>query len=301
MEIQMNRLNVIILSLLCLTNYANAATYRYYSNSDVIGKIQYHRISNRDTWESIAYYYDVGYLELRRANPQIKSLSKNRGKTLLIPTQHILPEKSLRSGIVVNLSEKRVYYFVNDRTVVTYPVAVGRSGWKSPSFNGYVSRKKVGPTWNVPKSIADHHYNKYGEHLPKSIPPGPDNPLGNYAIYTSKARILIHGTNNEALIGKEVSSGCIRMFNRNIAELHALVSIKDPVYFITDDEKIGIKNGYVYYEKTRPYRHGDPIHVYKLIDQMNAQGYSLQVDRELVKEALKRNTVTPVAIGVVRY
>lgn len=297
----MNRFYVIILSISCLVNYAEAATYRYYSNSDVVGRIQYHRISNRDTWESIAYYYDVGYLELRRANPQIKSLSKNRGKTLLIPTQHILPEKSLRKGIVVNLSEKRVYYFVNERTVVTYPVAVGRSGWKSPSFSGYVSRKKVGPTWNVPKSIAAHHYKKYGEHLPKSIPPGPNNPLGNYAIYTSKARILIHGTNNEALIGKEVSSGCIRMFNRNIAELHSLVSIKDPVYFITDDEKIGIKNGYVYYEKTRPYRYGDPIHVYKLIDQMNAQGYQLQIDRKLVKDALKQNTGIPVAIGVVRY
>ena len=296
----MNGLKWLILSLMLFTTSAEAATYRIYHNSDVVGKVQYHRISGGDSWESLAYYYDVGYLELRRANPQIESLSKNRGKVLLIPTQHILPKKSLRNGIVVNLSEKRIYYFVNERTVVTYPIAVGRSGWKSPTFSGYVIRKKVGPYWNVPKSIAAYHYNKYGEKLPASVPPGPNNPLGPFAIYTSKARILIHGTNNESLIGKEVSSGCIRMFNRDVAELHSLVSVKDRVHFITDDEKVGIKNGYVYYEKTRPYRGGDPIHVYAIIREMNAQGYHIEIDRKLVKEALRKNTGTPVAIGVAR-
>ena len=296
----MNAIKWLFLSLLLACTSADAATYRIYPNSDIVGKVQYHRISSRDSWESLAYYYDVGYLELRRANPQIKSLSRNKGKVLLIPTQHILPKKSLRNGIVVNLSEKRIYYFVNARTVVTYPIAVGRSGWKSPTFSGYVVRKKVGPYWNVPKSIAEYHLKKYGEQLPASVPPGPDNPLGPFAIYTSKARILIHGTNNEALIGKEVSSGCIRMFNRDIGELHALVSVKDRVYFITDDEKVGIQNGYVYYEKTRPYRGGDPIHVYAIIREMNAQGYYIEVDRKLVKEALRNNTGTPVVIGVSR-
>ncbi|MEC8882173.1 MAG: L,D-transpeptidase family protein [Pseudomonadota bacterium] len=296
----MNQLKSILITVLLLTSCSHAATYRYHSNSDIIGKIQYHRISGGDSWESIAYYYDVGYLELRRANPQITNIKKSKGKSLLIPTEHILPEKALRKGIVVNLSEKRLYYFVDDRTVVTYPIAVGRSGWKSPSFSGHVTRKKIGPTWRVPKSIAQYHYNKYGEHLPKAVGPGPDNPLGNYAIYTSKARILIHGTNNELLIGKEVSSGCIRMFNRNIAELHSLVSIKDPVHFITTDEKIGIRNGYIYYEKTKPYRYGDAVNVYSLINQMNQDGYQISIDKELVQEALKQNTGIPVAIGIVR-
>ena len=283
-----------------MASYAKAATYRYNPNSDIVGKIQYHRVSSSDTWESLAYYYDVGYLELKRANPHISSLSKAKGKSLLIPTEHILPKRELRKGIVVNLSEKRLYYFVNEYTVVTYPIAVGRSGWRSPTFSGHVSRKKIGPTWRVPKSIAQYHYNKYGEHLPAAVGPGPDNPLGNYAIYTSKARILIHGTNNEALIGKEVSSGCIRMFNRNIAELHSLVSVKDPVHFITTDEKVGVRNGYVYYEKTKPYRYGDPINVYSIINELNQDGYYIQIDKELVKEALKQNTGIPVAVGIIR-
>ena len=295
----MLRLKTIFLALIMMTGFAEAATYRYNGRDDLIGKLQYHRIQRNDSWESIAYYYDVGYLELRRANPQISSLSRARGKVLLIPTQHLLPEKALRKGIVVNLSEKRLYYFVDDYTVVTYPVAVGRSGWRSPTFSGYVSRTKIGPTWRVPKSIAAYHYKKHGEHLPESIPPGPDNPLGNYAIYTSKARILIHGTNNEALIGKEVSSGCIRMFNRNIAELHSLVNIKDPVHFITTDEKVGINHGYLYYEKTKPYRSGDRVEIYDIINQMSNDGYNISVDRDLVKEALNKNTGVPMAIGVV--
>lgn len=287
------------MSVILLTNRIEAATYHYDGYSDLIGKIQYHRIKRGDSWESIAYYYDVGYLELRRANPSVSNLRKSNGKSLLIPTQHILPEKSLRHGLVVNLSEKRLYYFVDHNTVVTYPIAVGRSGWQSPTFSGYVTRKKVGPTWNVPKSIAEYHYNKYGEHLPKSVGPGPDNPLGNYAIYTSKARILIHGTNNESLIGKEVSSGCIRMFNRNIAELHSLVRIKDPVHFISVDEKIGIDNGYIYYEKSKPYHRGDPVDVYHLINEVSHSGYYVRVDKELVQQALKQNTGIPIAVGTV--
>lgn len=300
MEKSMHFCRWILIGLLTATLSCEAATYRYYNNTDVIGEIQYHRISSGDSWESLSYYYDVGYLELRRANPHIKSLKKNRGKVLLIPTQHVLPQRDMRQGIVVNLSEKRVYYFVNQNTVVTYPVAVGRSGWQTPSFRGYVTRTKVGPTWVVPKSIASYHYQKYGEHLPAAIPPGPNNPLGNYAIYTSKPRILIHGTNNEALIGKEVSSGCVRMFNRNIAELHDLVSVKDPVYFINQDEKIGVRNGYVYYEKTRPYKSGDRIEVYVMVEQLKEQGYDVEIDQTMIKEALKKNNGVPIAIGIAR-
>ena len=294
----MSRLKYILVMMMLWSGSLHAATYRYNGYSDLIGEIQYHRVQNHDSWESIGYYYDVGYLELRRANPQIRNIKKAKGKVLLIPTRHILPEKSMRKGIVVNLSEKRLYYFVDDYTVVTYPIAVGRSGWKSPEFTGYITRTKVGPSWRVPKSIADYHYKKYGEHLPEVVSPGPDNPLGNYAIYTSKARILIHGTNQESLIGKEVSSGCIRMYNRNIAELHALVQVRDPVHFITTDEKVGIDSGYLYYEKTTPYHRGDDIEVYEIINKMNREGQPVRVDRGLVEEALEKNTGIPLAIGI---
>ena len=89
----MLRLKTIFLALIMMTGFAEAATYRYNGRDDLIGKLQYHRIQRNDSWESIAYYYDVGYLELRAANPQISSLSRARGKVLLIPTQHLLPEK----------------------------------------------------------------------------------------------------------------------------------------------------------------------------------------------------------------
>ena len=83
------------------------------------------------------------------------------------------------------------------------------------------------------------------------------------------------------------------MFNRNIAELHSLVSIKDPVHFITTDEKIGIKNGYIYYEKTKPYRYGDAINVYSLINEMNRSGYQISIDKIGARstEAKYRNSV----------
>ena len=64
----MSHLKYILVLLMLWTGSLHAATYRYNGYSDLIGEIQYHRVQNHDSWESIGYYYDVGYLELRRAN-----------------------------------------------------------------------------------------------------------------------------------------------------------------------------------------------------------------------------------------
>ena len=55
------------------------------------------------------------------------------------------------------------------------------------------------------------------------MPAGPDNPLGDYALSLSWANYLIHGTNKQKTVGLRSSSGCIRMYDKDIKELFYLV------------------------------------------------------------------------------
>ena len=154
-----------------------------------------------------------------------------------------------RSGIVINTAEPRLYYFTSDgEFVFTTPIAVGRVGWRTP-FLRKIINKKNRPTWTPPESIRAHHFKTYNEHLPMIVPPGPDNPLGNYALYTSQSRILIHGTNNENTIGKYASSGCIRLYNQDIQTLFRIISINDPVFIVHIPVKIGYHEGIRYIEE----------------------------------------------------
>lgn len=277
-----------------------AATYHLYDDSDLVGSLQSHVIRSGDTWQSIAYFYDVGYDELREANPTIVSLSKQRGQIMLIPTMHVLPERQYRRGIVVNLAEKRLYFFPKGVDVVyTYPISIGKNGWKTPQFNGYIYNKKVAPVWNVPKSIKNYYLRRYNRVLPDRMPPGKNNPLGNYALYTSKSGILIHGTNQESSIGREVSSGCVRMFNRNIQELFYLVNVGDRVHFIHHDEKLGLDDSTLFFEKHKPYYPNDQDSLYEQLDQLDQDYDYVVIDHDKIANTHADDKGVPDRVGYV--
>ena len=180
----------------------------------------------------------------------------------------------------------------------TYPISIGKSGWQTPRFNGSVVRKKVAPTWYVPKSISAYYKRKYNRELPAYIKPGPKNPLGNYAIYTSKGAILIHGTNNEKLIGKAVSSGCVRMYNRNIQELFYMVEVKDKVHFLHTDEKIGIDEGMLYLEKHEPYLSNDTDDLDSQLEDIEAEySINLYLDKDKIIDKYDKQDGIPDAVG----
>ena len=65
------------------------------------------------------------------------------------------------------------------------------------------------------------------------MPGGPDNPLGARALYlydgSRDTMYRIHGTNEPWSIGQNVSSGCIRLINHDIIDLHARVPLGTPV------------------------------------------------------------------------
>ena len=218
--------------------YLHAAAYNYNSNSDLIGELQYHKIMPGDSWESISIHYEIGYNELRNANPHVTNLTKSMHQSLLIPTLFVLPDKTDRQGIVISYEEKRLYYFPKNHSVVfTYPISIGGEGKVATKNTGEILCKKEAPVWHVPKSIQEYYKKTYNIALEEKIQSGENNPLGNYAIYTDIIGLSVHGTNNENLIGREVSSGGIRMFNQNIQELYHMIEPYEKIHIVDTEEK----------------------------------------------------------------
>ncbi len=151
----------------------------------------------------------------------------------MIPTAFILPSAP-RKGLVINLAELRMYYYPPDgKTVVTYPLGIGKEGWGTPLGVTRITEKTKNPTWVPPKSILEHR-KKEGVYLPAKVPPGVDNPLGGYRMRLAipTGAYLIHGTNNPAGVGRRSSSGCINMLPEDIETLYEKVPSGTPVHII---------------------------------------------------------------------
>ena len=144
------------------------------------------------------------------ANPGVDVYLPRSGSTLTIPQQLILPD-TVREGIVINVAEMRLYYYPpQGNSVEVLPIGIGQAGRETPrNWVTAVERKQEGPTW-VPTANTRREYAKEGKTLPAMVPPGPDNPMGLYAIYIGRL-YAIHGTNANFGIGLRVSQGCIRL------------------------------------------------------------------------------------------
>lgn len=249
---------------------ALAAIYEMPSTgNDIIGQILNVQIQEGDTINKLAQKYEVSYHELLEANPGINPRLLQVGKLLIIPTEYILPK--YREGIVINTAEPRLYYFYPDgKYVFTTPVGLGRYNWRTPEMATKVIKKVEDPTWHIPKAIREHALKTTGKELPDEIPPGPDNPLGKYAIYLARNGYLIHGTNNPESVGKYYSSGCIRLYEHAIATLFAVTSIGTDVHVIHSPNKVGYLHGELYLESHEPV--GGIDHILDIQQQNEAEG-----------------------------
>lgn len=225
--------------------------------NDLIGSTMTVRAESGETLNDIGDKYGVGLHEMLEANSSLSQNELYGGEEVIIPTQFVLPK--YRQGIVINMPECRLYYFTPDgRYVLTYPVGLGRDGWRTPTASTTVIRKTSDPTWTVPPSIHDYVYEQTGKWLPHVVPPGPENPLGPYAMYLGKNGYLIHGTNQPWSIGKLISAGCIRLYNADVSELYRYVKTGTPVRIIHQPYKAGWQNGRLYVEAHIPINLKEP-------------------------------------------
>ncbi|MCS6947211.1 MAG: L,D-transpeptidase family protein, partial [Steroidobacteraceae bacterium] len=195
-------------------------------NQDLVGRIYVTRARQEDTLSDIARRFNVGYEEIVRANPKVDPWLPGAGREIVIPTQFVLPNAP-REGIVINVAAMRLFYFPHRKpgepqTVYTFPIGIGKVGWRTPEGVTKVVRKKKDPVW-IPGPGVRAEHKKNGENLPKVVGPGPDNPLGHRALYLGWNQYLIHGTNKPYGVGLRSSHGCIRLYPEDIEPLFDMV------------------------------------------------------------------------------
>ena len=245
----MFRLAFLALSPLLGVATAQAAEFWIAEGDEVFGEIQVIEARHEDTFVSLARTYNVGYEELRQANPDVDEWLPGEGTKITIPSRYVLPRAAQR-GIVVNVAELRMYYFPADsgplpdgvaegsRRVITHPISIGRMDWSTPLGVTKITAKVANPSWYPPQSIRDEHAAR-NDILPKVVPPGPDNPLGRHAMRLGLPGYLIHGTNKPSGVGMRVTHGCVRMFPEDIEALYKSVPTGTSVNIVNQPVKIG--------------------------------------------------------------
>jgi L,D-transpeptidase ErfK/SrfK len=238
---------------------------------DVIGRQAIVRLKMGDTLPDIARHFSLGINAISAANPGVDVWVPEAGERVILPLSFILPDTP-RKGIVVNLAAMRLFQYKEDGTsmlVKTYPIGVGTSERPTPTGTMHVARKAVRPTWHVPASIAEEHRKK-GDILPAAVPPGPENPLGEYALYLSKSGYLIHGTNKPASIGLTATNGCLRLYPENVKILFDDTPVKTPVLIVNQPYLIGQRNGVLYLEAHSPLEGSSALELKKLHAKLRA-------------------------------
>ena len=247
-------------------------------DSTIIGSPATHVAKFKDTLLDIARLNHLGYQELKRANPRVDPWLPGDGTRVTIPAQWILPEAP-REGLVLNIPEMRLYYYLPGSRVMTFPLGVGVDGQETPAGSYRIGQKRTNPVWYVPVSIQAEM-----EHPRKTVPPGPNNPLGKYWMRLSHTTYGIHGTNNPWAIGRRVTHGCIRLYPEDIAFLYPRVPKDTPVRVIYQHAKVGVRDGKAYFQIYRDGKAGDGELMAALIRQIRE--LNLDADLRKVRELL---------------
>ena len=225
------------------------------SGDRVIGQVRFVRSTYLDTFSDIALGENQGFNELRLANPDVDAWLPGDGTQVVIPSRHVLPDVA-QEGIVINVPEMRLFFFPKVAAdeapvVITHPISIGRREWTTPHGGTKIVAKAKEPAWYPPESIRAEHEER-GDPLPKIVPPGPENPLGKFALRLGLPGYLIHGTNKPAGLGMRVTHGCIRMYPSDIEQLFHQTKVGTAVRIINQPFKVGILNDALYLEAHPP-------------------------------------------------
>lgn len=272
------------------------------SDLDLVGAIGYTHAAREDTLLDIARRFNLGQDEIVEANPEVDRWMPGENTLVLLPKRYILP-KAPRKGLVLNVTEMRIYYYPKNQknAVVTHPVGIGRMEWRTPLGTTRVIGKTVDPSWTPPESIKAEHRAK-GDPLPDVVLPGPDNPLGRYAMRLGVSGYLIHSTNKPFGVGMRVSHGCVRMYPEDIEVLFSEIEVGTPVNIVDQAIKLGWFADTLYVEAHPPLEENQ-ISEQEAVNQTIARiesGYRLglaNLDHDGLRTALSERRGIPVPIS----
>ncbi|HET6565657.1 MAG TPA: L,D-transpeptidase family protein [Xanthomonadales bacterium] len=275
-------------------------------NAGLVGRIETITTFGQETLVDVARQYNLGHEEIRLANPEVEFWLLRDGTRVVLPRQHVLPEAK-RQGIVLNVPEMRVYYFPQPCTadenceVLTFPVSIGRMDWQTPLGDTRVTQRVKDPSWTPPESIRQEAELE-GRTLPAVVPPGPDNPMGAYALYLGLPGYRIHGTNRPSGVGMRVTHGCVRMYPEDIEFLYEMVQVGTLVQIVSQEIKLGWHGDILFMEVHPPLEENfRPIEslkeeaLLKLEEVASVRPFTL-VGREF-QQAFERLNGMPVPVG----
>lgn len=127
--------------------------------------------------------------------------------------------------VVINIPQLRLFLFENGKLSKSYPIAVGKNRTQTPLGEYKIGAKAYNPTWTIPRSI-QKELAAGGKGGMKSVPPGPNNPLGPVFVRfgAPKLGLGIHGTNAPSSVPGVRSHGCVRMHSPNALEFAKTVN-----------------------------------------------------------------------------
>lgn len=154
---------------------------------------------------------------LELLTPQAVNLETNawRPKPYFPKAEPVFPEVTPAVRLVIRLKDRRVYVYRGDRLQDSFPIAVGREGWETPTGEFQVFQMLEHPGWTNPFTH-------------EVVPPGPENPLGDrwIAFWTDGTNLIgFHGTPNRDSVGRAASHGCLRLYNEDVRALYELVEV----------------------------------------------------------------------------
>lgn len=242
-----------LFSLLVAALFATGAEATVYElptdGSSVVGTDSHMKTVYQDTLLEIAHRNSLGYYEIIRANPGVDMWLPGEGTDIMLPGRRILPPGP-REGIVVNLPEHRLYYYPKPKkgekpVVITYPVSIGKMDWTTPLGETRVIQKEKHPFWYPPEGVRKEHLANGDPLPPGPVKPGPDNPLGDYAmrLAAGNGTYLIHGTNNPMAVGMAITHGCVRMYPEDVAALFPLIPVGTKVKLVNEPVKVAFVDG----------------------------------------------------------
>lgn len=237
----------IFISLITVVFISNSLQATQYTlpakNIRLIGAVQKHKVLKGDYFQKIAEQYNVGFLALMSANPNVDPFLPKLDTEVFIPSAMLLPYIK-REGIVINLPELRLYYFLPEENIVhVFPVGIGKQGLATPKATSYISSKRKDPVWRPTQAMRARYFEEHGKVMVTEVAAGPDNPFGKYALRLGNSEYLIHGTNKRLGIGMRASSGCIRMFDEDIKWMYDNVPLNTKVRIIEQPIKMSYEGG----------------------------------------------------------
>lgn len=285
----------------CPRTYANDDAYFLSDPREVFGEVLRHEISDDgDTLVALAIDRGVGYNAVVDANPGVDPWYPGLGSSVVIPTSWILPEVpaedrlSEKGYIVINLAEFRLYLVKREGdllTVLTFPAGIGVAGFETPTGNYRIVKKLRNPSWIIPSSFREEY-----RHLPDVVPPGPDNPIGQYALSLSIPGFLIHETRSPLAVGRKSSHGCIRLSSVDMRALYPLVYEGFKVIITNQPIKVGMRDDIPYIEVHRPALDSGEEQYPQAVRLLTEKKMIEGINHDALRQALNERLGFPVAL-----